>query len=213
MQRVAVVFTTIALTAGALVTARQEFQTQAKPPVSGSRDVTSTAPQTPAGTGAISGTLVSADSSRPVRRARVTLSGGDVRTNKSVTTDEGGNFSFTSLPTGDFTLIATKGGYLDATYGQLKSGVGQAGTPIHLLTGQRLARLAFPIQRGGVITGVITDEFGDPTFGTQVRAFRYSWRTGERKLVVAGTGMTDDRGVYRIPYLPPGEYIVSASPR
>jgi hypothetical protein len=213
MQRAAVVVTTLVLTAGALVIARQEYQTQAKPPVSGSRDVTSTGPQAPAGTGAISGTLVAADASRPVRRARVTLSGGDVRTNKSVTTDEGGNFSFTSLPTGDFTLTASKGGYLDATYGQIKLGVGQAGTPIHLLAGQRLTRLSFPIQRGGVITGIITDEFGDPAFGTQVRALRYSWRTGERKLVIAGTGTTDDRGIYRIPSLAPGDYIVSASPR
>jgi len=214
MRRLALALAAIAFGAGPLLTARQEIQTLPKPAApAGARDAAPSAPTAPAGTGVIAGTLVAADTGRPVRRAQVTLSGGDVRTNKSATTDERGQFSFTALPTGDFTLSASKGGFLGATFGQQKPGTGQAGTLIHLLAGQRIERLSFPIMRGGVITGVVTDEFGDPAFGTTVRAMRYSWRTGERTLQSAGTGSTDDRGVYRIPALPPGEYIVSAVPR
>jgi uncharacterized protein (DUF2141 family) len=38
-------------------------------------------------------------------------------------------------------------------------------------------------------------------------------RTGERALEPAGNARTDDRGIYRIPALPPGDYIISATPR
>src|SRR5262245_44679564 len=146
MKRLLLGTIAVVLTVSSSITARQEFQTKPVPPPSGSRDVALGAPQAPAGTGAIAGTLVAADNGRPVRRARVTVSGGDTRINKSETTDDRGNFSFKDLPTGDFLLSAAKGGYLDAVYGQLKPGAGQAGTPIHLLAAQRIDRLAFPIQ-------------------------------------------------------------------
>jgi hypothetical protein len=211
MRQRALVAAAIGIIAGAVAIAQVPPQTKPLPPP-GSRDVAPTA-AAPAGTGAIAGTLIAFDTGKPVRRAQISINGGDVRISKSATTDERGNFSFTALPAGDFTLTATKGGFLSATYGQQKPGTGQAGTPIHLNAAQRVEKLSFQIQRGGVITGVITDEFGDAAFGTPVRAMRYSWRTGERTLQVAGSGTADDRGVYRIPALPPGDYVVSAIPR
>jgi hypothetical protein len=42
---------------------------------------------------------------------------------------------------------------------------------------------------------------------------RYVMRTGERTLENSGQDQTDDRGIYRIYGLQPGEYLVSASPR
>jgi uncharacterized protein (DUF2141 family) len=59
----------------------------------------------------------------------------------------------------------------------------------------------------------VVDENGDPSAGTQVRALRYIIRTGERTLQQAGVDSTDDRGMYRIYDLQPGEYIVNAVPR
>jgi hypothetical protein len=41
---------------------------------------------------------------------------------------------------------------------------------------------------------------------------RYGGRAGERTLAVAGSAAADDRGVYRIPVLAPGEYIIMATP-
>ena len=52
-----------------------------------------------------------------------------------------------------------------------------------------------------------------PLPGTPVRALRYVMQSGVRTLVAAGNGATDDRGVYRIYGLQPGEYIVFATPR
>jgi Carboxypeptidase regulatory-like domain len=54
---------------------------------------------------------------------------------------------------------------------------------------------------------------GGNRFGTPVRALRWSMASGERALSSMGTASTDDRGVYRIYGLAPGQYLVNAVPR
>ena len=76
---------------------------------------------------------------------------------------------------------------------------------------QFAANLQLP--RGSVITGTVVDEYGEPTPGTQVRVMRYVVQAGRRTLQQTGNGATDDRGIYRVYGLQPGEYIVSAVPR
>jgi hypothetical protein len=172
--------------------------------------------QTPAGTGVIAGTLVSADGGRPIRGGRVSLTGvGSAASSmgRSVTTDSLGAFSFTELPSGAYNLTASRPGYLDVVYGQRRPGTGRPGTPIQLADGQRLDRISLQIPRGGAISGTVRDEQGEPAFGQQVRVFKYVLRSGERALQGAGQTMTDDRGVFRVGVLSPGEYLVSAFPR
>jgi uncharacterized protein (DUF2141 family) len=194
-----------ALAAASLVVASVQFA------LGQARDPATAGPQTPAGTGVIGGVVLTADSQRPVRRARVTLTA--TAASRSVTADDQGSFSFEALPAGSYTLSASKGGMLDVVYGQKAPGSGRPGTAIELANGQRLDRLKLTMPRGGVITGTILDEFGDPSFGVSVRATRYAFRGGVRTLVAAGTATTDDRGMYRITALLPGEYIVSAQSR
>jgi len=170
-------------------------------------------PQAPAGTGVLSGTVIYADTGRPARRARIGLSAIEPRFGKTVTADDQGHFSFSDLPAGQFTLTASKPGFLDSQYGQKRLGSTQPGTPIKLVDGQKLQNVALGLARGGVITGTIVDDQGEPSFGTNVRVMRYVIRTGERVLQSAGSATTDDRGVYRIPSLSPGEYVVIATPR
>ena len=65
-----------------------------------------------------------------------------------------------------------------------------------------------------MITGRITDEFGDAVTDVQVQAMRYQFTSGERRLVNVGRkSMTDDLGQFRIFGLMPGEYLVRASMR
>ena len=64
-----------------------------------------------------------------------------------------------------------------------------------------------------MITGVVVDETGEPSPNTQVRAYRYVLTNGQRTLQPAGQDQTDDRGIYRIFQLQPGDYLVSAAPR
>ena len=158
----------------------------------------------------ISGMVTMAGTGQPARKARVNLSGAELRGNRSTNTDDQGRFSFTALPAGRFTLSVTKPGHLSVTYGQRRPGT--QGTPIQLSDGQKFqAQLQIP--RGSVLTGVVLDENGEATPGTSVRAMRFV-RQGERRtLQSAGNGTTDDRGMYRIFGLQPGEYVVCATPR
>ncbi len=163
------------------------------------------------GTGSISGMLTLEGSGTPVRHARVTLSGAGLRPSRSTTTNDQGGFEFPSLPAGRFTLAASKPGYVDIIYGAKKPG--RPGTSIQLADGQKLEKVSFSLPKGSVLTGVVVDENGEPSPGTQVRAMRYVLRTGERTLQQAGADTTDDRGIYRIYGQQPGDYIVSAIPR
>jgi len=183
------------------------------PPLQGrpTRDLTAPgADQLPVGKGAISGVVVVAGSGQPARRARVTLSSPDVGRGKSSTTDDSGRFGFTALPEGRYTLSASKPGHIAGSYGQRIPG--RSGTPIQLADGQQL-RLQMQIWRGGVITGTVLDEAGEAIPNTPVRVFRYVFQGGQRVLQQGNGAQTDDRGVYRVFGLMPGEFLVSATPR
>jgi hypothetical protein len=163
------------------------------------------------GTGTISGTVVVEGVGTPARRARVNLSGAELRPARSTTTDDKGFFTFTSLPAGRFTLNVSKPGYVGIAYGAKKPG--RPGTPIQLADGQKIDRANVSLPKGAVVTGIVVDEYGEPSPRTQVRVMRFVTRTGERTLEVSDQGTTDDRGVYRVWGLQPGEYLVSAVPR
>jgi len=65
---------------------------------------------------------------------------------------------------------------------------------------------------GGFVSGVVTDEFGDPLAGVDVRLLllRYS---RERYVAYAtgGSRRTDDRGRFRLFYVTPGRYMLAAT--
>ncbi len=166
-----------------------------------------------AGSAAIDGTLVDAATSTPERRARVTVSGPAVSAPQLTVTDDDGRFSFTHLPAGVYRLTASKTGYLDSTFGQKRPGDGRAGTPLVLAEGQRVERLALRIARAGVVTGVVTDDAGDPVRGTPVSAYQWVMTSGERALTPVNSAEADDLGVYRIAGLGPGDYVIGAVPR
>lgn len=169
------------------------------------------APAIARGSSIISGLIVVAGTGQPARRARVTLNGVEGGRGRTATTDDFGAFAFTSLPAGRYTLHATKPGHVGVTYGQTSPG--RPGTPIDLTEGGKFAA-TLQIPRGSVITGTVVDEYGEPTPGIQVRALRYVTQSGRRTLQQSGNGAsTDDRGVYRVFGLQPGEYVVSAVPR
>lgn len=163
------------------------------------------------GTGRIKGRLVSADTGAPVRRAQVRLSGTDVMPT-STTTDNEGAYEFRDLPAGQFTINATKSGYVSVGYGQTRPF--ESGKPIELAEGQVLERADITMPKGSVIAGRIIDEFGEPVADASVSAMRSTWTNGRRRLQPTGrTATTNDLGQYRIYGLPPGDYYVSATLR
>ncbi len=167
----------------------------------------------PTGTGVIAGVLTAADKGTPVRKASLRLTRIAPGVSRVVTSDEEGRFVFDALPVGDYRLTATRPGFLDTVYGARQPGPSSAGTPITLADGQRVEKLSIVMPRGGVISGTLTDEYGDAAFNVPVRALLYRYANGERVVTAAGNAVTDDRGAYRMAGLLPGEYLVSALPR
>lgn len=158
--------------------------------------------------GRIAGRVSAAETGRPVRRARVFLSGTQLQGGRGVLTSDEGMFELTELPEGRYTLTAGKTGFITLSYGQRRPL--QAGTPIQLADGQQLTGLDFRLPRGSVIAGHVFDETGDPLPGANVRVLRYEYAQGNRQLVPVGAAQTDDLGAYRVWGLNPGDYYVSA---
>ena len=174
-----------------------------------------TAPRT--GTAVVSGVVMTDESTpQPLRRATVTLMATDQPIIKTALTDSRGRFIVPELPAGKYSLSASKGGYVRMSYGAKR--YDRPGTSINLNEGEKMTGLSMSLPRGGVITGTITDETGLPASGVQVRLLQYRTQLGERTLQPATMTnflgeATDDRGVYRIYGLPPGEYVIAATPR
>jgi hypothetical protein len=215
----------------------------------------------PIGTSSLTGTISAADTGKPVRGARVSVSGtvsiaatgpagstggvpagvrggitggvsvqsqslivggaqipvemmvtgrgGVTGLSRTVLTDASGQFSFQKLPAGQFSVSVFQPQFLQVNYGQKRPG-GQ-GTPIRLADGQKLD-VKIQMMRGGVITGTIYGEDGEPQRGIAVRASRQTMLNGVRRWQQTGFANTDDRGVYRLFGLQPGDYMISATP-
>jgi hypothetical protein len=167
------------------------------------------APPPPAGR--ITGRVLAADNGRPVKRARVFASAAELPGGRGMLTDDTGTFDLTELPAGRYTLTVSKSGFVALSYGQRRPL--QAGTPLQLGDGQQLKGIEFQLPRGSVISGHVLDEDGDAMPGVMVRIMRYQYLQGERRLTPAGNGQTDDKGMYRVWGLMPGEYYVNAIAR
>ena len=163
-----------------------------------------------AGTGVITGVVVSDDAdAKPVRKARVTCGGADVA-GQSTITDDAGRFVFEGLMAGRYTITASKATWITTSYGAKRPL--RPGTPVPVTNGQTLA-LVIRLVRGAAITGVLLDYNNQPAAGAQVRALRPDMTSGQRRLTIASDATTDDRGRYRLYGLAPGDYFVSASVR
>src|SRR4051812_13483255 len=164
---------------------------------------------TPAGR--ITGRVIASDNGRPVKRARVFVTAVELPGGRGVLTDDQGVFDLTELPAGRYTLTVSKTGFVSLSYGQRRPL--QAGTPLQLNDGQTLKGIEFQLPRGSVVGGRVLDEDGEAMPGVMVRVMRYQYLQGERRLTPAGTGQTDDKGMFRVWGLMPGDYYVSAVAR
>jgi hypothetical protein len=161
------------------------------------------------GTASIRGLVTAADTNSPVRRAQVRATSPDTRSARLGTTDADGRFELKDLPAGRWTITASKGGFVTQQFGQRHPF--EVLEPIDLAEGQRFTA-NFTLSRGSVITGRVSDEFGDPITGARVQVLRSQVQQGRRRLMPTATSaQTDDTGSFRVFGLAPGDYYVAAS--
>jgi protocatechuate 3,4-dioxygenase beta subunit len=161
-------------------------------------------------TAALAG-IVRSDAGTPVRAAIVTLAGGDLASSRAVVTDDEGRFAFERLPAGRFTLSAKKAAYVTMAYGATRPG--RSGTAIAVASGQRVD-VALTLPRGSVITGRVVDTAtGAPAPDVGVFATRTDVSQPATGSPFVALPVTDDRGVFRLFGLEPGEYVIAAVPQ
>jgi hypothetical protein len=139
-----------------------------------------------------------------------------------VLTDAQGRFVFRQLLPGSYQLTATTGsngfeqsgflitgmGHLIAPY--LNGGYGQRRPngplqELRLDQGAVVPDAVIALWKGASIDGTVVDEAGEPLVGLIVAAVR---RTSDGLLTTGPTSRTDDRGMYHIGALPPGDYAI-----
>lgn len=160
----------------------------------------------PMGTGVVFGQVTEADSSRPVAGAIVTLSIPGAQPLR-VMADGQGRFGFRDLPKGRFNLVSTRPGWSDGAYGRTRPGGTALG--ITLAEGEKVSGVVVPMWRFASITGTVVDEQGEPMVNASVRVLKRQLVNGRVRLTPQSQDATDDRGIYRIGMLQPGEYVVA----
>jgi hypothetical protein len=167
-------------------------------------------PAKPPDKASIQGFVLKMGTGDPVSKAVVTLTRTDGRRETySATTAGGGQFAFQNLEPGQYRLSATRNGYVRSEYGARSPN--RPGLPITLAAGQKVTELSIPLMPAGTIAGRIFDRDGEPLANVNIQALRYTYQDGQRVLNQVQGARTNDLGEYRLFWLQPGQYIVSAT--
>jgi len=161
----------------------------------------------PPPTAAILGRVTSEVDGQPLSRARLVVSSPALSEPRVELSGADGRFRVGRLPAGDYSVTASKSGYVTTVFGLVATGRTFA---ISLVDGQETSPIEIRLVPAGVIAGRILDGDGTPFEGAQVDALRYQEQDGLRTLVSIGQATTDDRGEFRIGGLTAGLYYVSA---
>jgi len=167
----------------------------------------------------VSGVVVDSQSRQPLAGATVMAqSSGGFGGKMIVVSGNDGRFTFRNLPPGPYTIEASRPGYVSEMIGNAVRAPAFVGVQLVIPTiqqlnpGQSLSDIRVALSPGGVITGRLTDEHGEPVVGTIVHALKTAHRDGMRERVPVQSVVSNDLGEYRFFMLKPGQYYVAVSP-
>lgn len=127
-----------------------------------------------------------------------------------VLTDDKGNFYFKDLVPGRYTLRVQREGY----FGPSQNGTSPTSLTQTINVEAGKAETAdFGLVKGSTVSGLIRNPVGSTQTNNYVAIGRVGYSKGRRIWLTAGSAMSDDRGAFRLFWLPPGDYYVGVSPR
>lgn len=158
----------------------------------------------------ISGVVVNAVTGEPVPRAEVQI-GASQQQNpiRTLITAVDGRFRFDGLAPGKYWLSAQRRGFPRQAFEQH----GEFFTAIAVGPNLDSENLTFRLQPHASISGVITDEAGEPVRDANVMLFRTGVESGRRGISMRDEAPTDDRGMYHFSNVHPGTYYIAVSAR
>ncbi len=163
----------------------------------------------PEGTGSIRGRVIENSEGRPLRGVRIGASwrgpSADEGAQFAARTDGDGVFTIDRLPDGSYFVSVSRRGFFD------DPGGAPASRQVTIRNGAAIDIGDVRFVRGGVITGRVVDEHGEPV--ERARVTPVARLTGQGVLTTLGaTSTTDDRGAYRLHGLSRGTYTVRVLP-
>jgi protocatechuate 3,4-dioxygenase beta subunit len=156
----------------------------------------------------ISGRVIDARSGQAVARCAVEIHPTDnPGQSLSVETGDDGRFDFGGVRQGKYELNAAKRGYLTQSYQE------HEGFSTAIAVGPELKSddLIFNLPPQAIFYGTVSDEAGEPIRRAQVHLYEDRDVDGIRSTHQRRTFITDDRGMYEIPNIGPGNYFLSVS--
>ncbi len=173
----------------------------------------------------VRGRAVYDDTDRPVRRARVMLleSSGGRSPERSAMTNAYGEFQVKDVPAGSYFVMVDAPGiitpisFIDIEEAEREKinfdEIRKNFTEI-TVDGTNNQTIKVRARRGGAINGKVTYADGDPAINVRVNVIRK--KDGRESRIITNINpstffgiQTDDRGMYRMAGLPPGEYTIS----
>ncbi len=160
----------------------------------------------------LEGRVIAADTGVPLRWATVRINGSGRTTasiNRTAVTDRQGQYRFDDVVPGAYMIFASRPGFV-----QMRARQKHPLERVQMWTVPSGAtdRLDFALPRGGVISGRLTDESGEPLSGIRLMTLRVTHQpNGDR--ISPSTPMqsqSDDRGDFRVAGLSPGVYLLAA---
>jgi hypothetical protein len=126
-------------------------------------------------------------------------------------TDAEGRFIIKDVTPGTYRVFAVRNGYVAQEHGQRSAN--RPGTLLEVLPNQTLKNVDFRLSPAGTITGRVTSVLGEPLPRMEVQLLRSRYdENGKRQMTPVTSDMTDDRGEYRLFWVPPGRYFLSTVP-
>jgi beta-lactamase regulating signal transducer with metallopeptidase domain len=120
----------------------------------------------------------------------------------SAIADANGHFTINDVAPGQYTLEAEQRGFFDIPGRQSIANV-EGGKP---------ANASVPLLAGGTVTGRVKNAAGKFLPNVNVTAYKITYLNGKIIPDAQSAQTTDDRGEYRMFWLPPGDYLVIADP-
>lgn len=128
----------------------------------------------------------------------------------AATSDRDGRFEFKGLRPGKYTVRAQRDGYFGKASGGTYPRIASVDVTV---TENKAHEVPVALIPGTNISGRIYDTSGVPLANANVAAFTLAYVQGMAVLQQAATKVTDDRGEYRLVWVPPGTYYIGATPR